>query len=85
MTKRYLEVDYNKYVLHGREVVSFDGTLSIKERSLLVKRITKSVEPMVMLTTFAVGAVGHNFQKFNMVLFLDRSWNPQVRVSGGSV
>lgn len=76
--KKYLELPENAFALRGRKVLTFEGSMTTAERVAVTKLILTSEEPMLMFTTFQVGGVGHNFQMFTMVIFLDRNWNPQV-------
>lgn len=64
--------------LHDREVIMYIGSLSQRERGNILDTIKKSKEPLIMMTTFTMGAVGYNWQMFDMVIFADRNWNPQV-------
>jgi len=72
LLRKFLELPENEEVT---------GKLSKPERARLLKSVKDSTEPVIMLTTFQVGGTGHNFQKFTVVAFLDRTWNPQVITS----
>lgn len=73
----FLEGNYQ--VLQGRRVVFLTGDLKAKDRTALLSEINSNLdEPVILLTTFCVGGVGHNLQRFTTVIFLDRNWNPQV-------
>jgi len=72
-------MEEHSHALNGREVYSYDGRLNtIKKKTNLLKHVLDTPDNCILTTTFAAGACGHNWQKFSVVIFLDRSWNPQV-------
>jgi SNF2 family DNA or RNA helicase len=65
---------------HNRKVIAFHEGLSLKQRKRLLNEILSNNSAYIFLTPFQVKGVGLNLQKFNMIIFLDRSWNPQVNL-----
>lgn len=76
MVDKYLKI-YPE-AASGRKVVFLHGGLSSKQRRQMLEEVLSSPDPYILLTPFQVGGVGLNLQKFTMIIFLDRSWNPQV-------
>ena len=78
----YLQLPEHNNALGNREVYRMDGELTGNARVLLLDGLRRSANgTKILLTTFGVGGVGLNLQMFNMVIFLDRQWNPQVTPS----
>ena len=68
----------------GREVFLLSGKQSKLERQELITMIQAQANHehgFIVLTTFDVGGVGHNFQNISQLILLDQQWNPQVSSS----
>ena len=48
-------------------------------RRKVMKEFAESPE-IIGMTTFNSGSEGHNWQDFEVVIILDRLWNPQVSI-----
>ena len=75
----YLELPEHSQALANRLVYRMDGELTGNLRVQLLQDLKKAGNgTKILLTTFGVGGVGLNLQMFNVVIFIDRQWNPQV-------
>ena len=72
LTKKFLESDKLRDCLNGRPIIVLCGTMMKPQRTAALNRI-RSGEINIVLLSFGVGSVGHNFQMFSEVFFLDRN------------
>lgn len=63
-----------------RDVLFLIGGMSIEERRRVVVYEPGTGRLRIVLASFPAGGVGLNLQWANLVIFLDRNWNPQVCV-----
>ena len=56
----------------------YDGSLSKKQRDLVVDKFQNSKESEVLLASLQAGGVGLNLQAASRVVIFDRWWNPAV-------
>jgi hypothetical protein len=71
MVKKYLDLFLESK--HDRKVVVLHKDLSLSSTKKTVDEIFSNNSAYILLTLFQVEGVGLNLQKFNMIIFLDRS------------
>ena len=79
LIKKFLESDKLCDCLNSRPIIVLCRTMMKQQQTAALNRI-HSREINIVLLSFGIGLVGHNFQMFLEVFFLDRNWNPQVCV-----
>ena len=60
LTKKFLESDKLRDCLNGRPIIVLCGTMTKQQRTAALNRIC-SGEINIVLLSFGVGSVGHNF------------------------
>lgn len=76
--RRAIELLQDRYTAQGRAWVAVTGTVAQDDRTEATRRFQTDPACRIMLSTIQAGGVGLTWTAADIVVFLDRNWNPAL-------